>query len=451
MGRHEPASPCANPVLVPLLASIRDPRLRAAQLSFVLAWIAEWAFTVAIGVVAYQDAGALGVGMVGLLRMLPAAVVAPFVAPLADRVRRERFLVGIALARTAAFAAIAGFVATGTAAVYVVAVVAAVAGTLFRPVHSALLPSLCGSARELSAANVSRGLLDSVATFVGPLLATLLLGPAQLPAVFGAAAACSVLSGVALLRLRIPALVSRRPAADTRVGLGAVVRNRPLALLFGLTAVQTATRGAVSVLLVVVAIDLLRIGDAGVGLLTTAIGAGAVVGSLGASLLSGSARLAVWFGVGTALWGAPLVLVGAIPSVGTTLAMLACVGVGNALVDVGLFTLPPRLVPDGVLARAFTILESVIALSVGVGAVVAPLLIDVLGVRAALIVVGVVAPVVVLLSWARLRALDSAMAERDQRIATLVGTRLDLPMTAIERIARELEGSVGAPAATIAS
>jgi len=32
-----------------------------------------------------------------------------------------------------------------------------------------------------------------------------------------------------------------------------------------------------------------------------------------------------------------------------------------------------------------------------------------------------------------------------------VGTRLDLPMTAIERIARELEGSVGAPAATIAS
>jgi hypothetical protein len=51
--------------------------LRRAQLSFLGAWTAEWAFTVALGIVAYRDGGATAVGLVGLLRMVPSAVVAP--------------------------------------------------------------------------------------------------------------------------------------------------------------------------------------------------------------------------------------------------------------------------------------------------------------------------------------------------------------------------------------
>jgi hypothetical protein len=60
-----------------VLASLANPDLRSAQLSFMLAWIAEWAFVVGIGVVAYQDAGAVGVGIIGTLRMAPAALIAP--------------------------------------------------------------------------------------------------------------------------------------------------------------------------------------------------------------------------------------------------------------------------------------------------------------------------------------------------------------------------------------
>jgi len=61
--------------------------LRRAQLSYFAAWTAEWAFTVAVGIVAYRDGGATAVGLVGLLRMVPSAVVAPLAAPLADRGR----------------------------------------------------------------------------------------------------------------------------------------------------------------------------------------------------------------------------------------------------------------------------------------------------------------------------------------------------------------------------
>ena len=55
-------------------SNARNPDLRRAQLSFLGAWTAEWAFTVALGIVAYRDGGATALGLVGLLRMLPSAI-----------------------------------------------------------------------------------------------------------------------------------------------------------------------------------------------------------------------------------------------------------------------------------------------------------------------------------------------------------------------------------------
>jgi len=54
-------------------SNARNPNLRRAQLSFLGAWTAEWAFTVALGIVAFRDGGATAVGLVGLLRMVPSA------------------------------------------------------------------------------------------------------------------------------------------------------------------------------------------------------------------------------------------------------------------------------------------------------------------------------------------------------------------------------------------
>ena len=143
-------------------------------------------------------------------------------------------------------------------------------------------------------------------------------------------------------------------------------------MLFGLGAVQAVTRGALNVFTVVVAIELLGTGDAGVGILTAAVGVGAVVGSLGVSVLVGSRRLAAYTGLGIALWGTPLALIGVFPTELVALAMLAIVGAGNAMVDLGYFTLFPRLMPDEVLARVFGALESLVALAVGLGSIITP-------------------------------------------------------------------------------
>ena len=63
-------------------------------------------------------------------------------------------------------------------------------------------------------------------------------------------------------------------------------------VLIGLGLAQTMTRGFLTVFVVVIPIDLLHMGEPGVGLLTAAVGAGAVASSLGAVMFVPGTRLA---------------------------------------------------------------------------------------------------------------------------------------------------------------
>ena len=433
----------------------RNPNLRRAQLSFLGAWTAEWAFTVALGVVAYADGGALAVGLVGLLRMVPSAILAPLLSPFADRGRRERVLVVVSAARGVATGAAALTVALAgpTLVVYALAVLSTIAATLFRPAHSALLPTLCRTGHELTSANVVRGMLDSVATLVGPLLAAVLLAVADVSVVFAVAAGASIWAALLLLRVRYdsapraaaprgPGLL--REAAD---GIRAVAGRPDLQLILILAAAQSLTRGALTVFSVVVAIELLGTGEPGVGALMAAVGVGAVAGSLAASFLVGSGRLGGWFALGVAMWGLPLALVGIFPEQAAALVLLAFIGVGNALIDVAGFTLIGRLAPDEVLARVFGILESLVAVSIGVGALLASALVQWFGVEGALIAIGLLCPVLALVAWRRLRRLDGAVGDLDGAIHLLqrVPMLAPLPLPAIEQLARGL-ASIAVPA-----
>src|SRR4051795_13578612 len=197
--------------------NFRSRNLRHAQLAFGAMWSGEWAATVALGVVAFRDGGAAAIGLVGLLRMAPAALVAPFAATIADRVRREVVLAWVGLVRALTLGIAAAVIAADgpTGTVYAALVVATVAQTLYRPAHSALLPTLCVTPKELTSANVVRGLLDSVATLVGPLVAAVLLDVSGPSSVFAAAAAASLGSTalVARVRYEAPPRLGAAPAA----------------------------------------------------------------------------------------------------------------------------------------------------------------------------------------------------------------------------------------------
>ncbi|MET0911369.1 MAG: MFS transporter [Ilumatobacteraceae bacterium] len=424
----------------------RNRALRRAELSFGGAWTAEWAFTVALGVVAFRHGGATAVGVVTFLRAAPAALFAPLGAALGDRFPRHRVLVWCCTARGLAKGAPAAFLAAHApkATVYSFGVVATAAFVVIRPVHSALLPMLCSSPLELTSANVVRGLIDSLSTLLGPLVAALLLEVAGAEAVFAFAAALCVWSGVLVVGLSYER-PARHPSPlrliglvnETADGFRALRRHRQAATVTSIAVAQVFTRGCLNVFLVVIAFGLLDTGDAGVGVLTAAIGAGAVIGSLAVAAMVTGRHLAALEGIGVTLWGLPLVFCAVLPTEPAVLVSMGIVGVGNSLVDVGVFSLPPRFVPEELLARVFGAFESLAALAVAVGSLITPAVISLLGIRGALVVLGLVAPICVAASWPRLRAIDASTARRDEEIDVLrrVPMLRPLPMPAIENLA----------------
>ena len=67
-------------------------------------------------------------------------------------------------------------------------------------------------------------------------------------------------------------------------------------------------------LLVAASVELLALGEEGVGFLNAAVGAGGFVGALFAMALVGRTRLAPSFTLGLILWGSPILLIGLLPS-----------------------------------------------------------------------------------------------------------------------------------------
>ena len=324
---------------------------------------------------------------------------------------------------------------------------ATAAFVVVRPVHSALLPMLCSTPLELTSANVVRGLIDSLATLLGPLVAAILLDIADAEAVLGFAAVLSLWSGLLVLGLsyeqparRVSSWRLARLLSEMAEGFVALRRHRQVGTVSGIAIAQVFTRGCLNVFLVVIAFELLDTDDAGVGILNAAVGAGAVIGSLVVAALVTGRHLAALEGIGVALWGLPLVLCAVFPSGPVVLGLMGVIGIGNALVDVGLFSLPTRFVPEEQLTRVFGALESLIACAVAVGSLITPAVISWLGIRGALAALGMIAPVAVVVSWRQLRAIDSSVAERDEEIDVLrrVAMLRPLPMPAIENLARHV-------------
>src|SRR5215211_192388 len=147
----------------------RNPGLRRLELAWVGSVTGEWAYVVALAVFAYEAGGATAVGLVGVIRFLPSAVVAPFAAVLADRYPRQRVMLVADIVRAVALAG-AGVVALAdgpSGLVYAFAAVVAVVSTAFLPAQAALIPTLARDPSELTAANVASSTIESVGSFVG--------------------------------------------------------------------------------------------------------------------------------------------------------------------------------------------------------------------------------------------------------------------------------------------
>lgn len=423
--------------------------LRRLELAWVGSITGEWAYGVALAVFAYEDGGAAAVGLVAVARWIPSALAAPFLAVLGDRFPRQRVLLAADVSRALAMSAAAAVaLAEGPAlAVYGLAVFVALASKTFRPAQAALLPSLARTPAELTASNVASTAIESTGSFAGPALGGLLLVATSPGVVFAVTAVTFVWSALLVAGIHAPA-PSRRPAFVRRgagrealAGFGAILGHGDVRLIVGLYAAQTLVAGALNVLVVVAAVELLGLGTGGVGFLNSAVGVGGLAGVALTFALVGRRRLAGDFGAGIVLWGLALVLVGLWPEPALALLFLGLLGVGNTLVDVAGVTLTQRAVPEDVLARVFGALESLLVGALALGALVAPLLIDQLGIRTALVVTGALLPLFAAAAWGRLRRIDRAASAPEREIELLRGIPIlaALPAVTLEQLAVALE------------
>ena len=425
-------------------AVARNPNLRRLELAYGAAITSEWAFVVALGVFAYERGGATAVGILGVVRMLPAALATPFTAALADRYERERALVAVTLLSAAALAASTGLFYFGRneAGIFAFAAAHAVVSTLCRPAVAALLPSLATTPQQLVAASGVSLTLEGVGTLAGPLVAGLLIESSGVGVVFAFGAVAYVASALVLAAIHIEGrlrFAQQRGAGNLTAGFRLLAREPHPRLIVGLFVAQSIVRGALNVLIVVMAFRLLHVGGGWVGFLSGAVGAGTLVGGF-ASVAFAGRKLAVPFGVGLLLWGVPIALVAAVPHRLTALLLLAVVGVGNAIEDVTGETLLQRLVSDDLLGRVLGVMFGGATLAMGVGAIAAPALIAVLGDRGALVATGAFLPALVLLSWRGLRGIDAIAGAPSRELALLDGVPMfaPLPLAAKEQVARSL-------------
>jgi MFS family permease len=430
-------------------AVVRNPSLRRLEIAWTWTIVGHWAYLVAVSVYAYEAGGEAAVGLIFALRLLPAAFIAPFAGLLADRYRRERVLLFSALARMALVtaAAVCVFLDAPPALVYALAVGAAIGQTPVRSAQAALTPSLAKTPQELTAANAVTSTIESLAIFVGPALAGLVLALTSTGVVFTVNAAMLAIAVFFVARVdaprreAAPQLRAGTIASELLAGFRVAGKDPPLRVLLGLLTAQTLVAGTLQVYVVVVAFEELGQDEAGVGYLNSAIGIGALVGGVIALSLVGVRRLSPPFALGVLGWGVPLILLGVRPDLVAALLLLAVVGAANSLVDVAGFTLVQRAVPDDVLARVFGIIQMLMLLSLGLGAIVAPAIVNLVGIQWALAASGGFLVVLVALLWLRLARIDATArppVPEELRILASVPIFTPLPGTSLEHLAARL-------------
>jgi MFS family permease len=415
----------------------RNRGMRRLQLAWAGSIIGTWAFSVALAVYAYNHGGASAVGLVVLIRWLPAAFASPFTGVLGDRYPRVLVMIGSDLLRAAAFGGITACVLADTApaAVYALVGVTSVVSTAFRPAQAALLPSLARTPEELTAANVSSSTLESLGFCAGPGLGGVLLAVSSTWVVFAVTAGTFVWSALLLAGLLAtdepPLRRESTPIVHEGLeGFRTIAHDRRLQLVIGLFSAQTLVNGAMNVLITVCALQLLNIGPAGVGYLNSAVGVGGLIGAVFSLLLVGRRRLAGMFGLAVAGTGGPMIFVAPHPSTGIALFAFGLIGLSNIIEDVAGFTLLQRTVPAEVLARVFGVVHSLFFATVGAGAILAPQLIHAIGVRWSLVAVGAILPVLTIATRIPLVRLDDDAVDHRRELELLQTIPIFSPLSA---------------------
>jgi MFS family permease len=345
------------------------------------------------------SAGPTAMGVLTALEALPSLVIGLFLGVLVDRIRRARMLFWCNLGQGVLIGTIplaAAFDVLTLPQLYVVTFTAGGLALAYGLAHTAYVPVLVTDRRQLTAANSSIALTDSVTAVAGPGLGGLLVQLLTAPIAVAVDAASFLVAALLQLAGRGP---DPAPAASSRFGLSlregfaAFVHHR------GIFAV-TAGKGTfdffhwgVLALYILYAVRVLGLSAAEIGLIS-------VLSSLG-PLLAGmvAARVSRRFGttgpslIGSVLLGGNLL----IPlASGSHLVVIATIAFGQFLLGLGVVyliivraTMLQRSVAPELLGRVGAVIRLVEWGPGPAGALAGGLLGAAIGLRPALVVLGI--------------------------------------------------------------
>lgn len=393
-----------------MLATLRQRDFSLLWLGGLISLTGDWTLMIGLPIALYALTRSVAVLSVSLLAsLLPTVLFGSVAGVLIDRWDRQRTLIvsNALLALLLAPLLLARSMNT-VWLVYVTLFVEACLEQFTRPTESALLPSLV-SEDHLVSANGLISVASNIARLAGPALGGVIAAFYGLTGVVLADAGSFMIAALLFALIRTPGRRSHAPAAgassvwqataraarDWRDGLGVILHQRTLALIFLIFSVTSIGEGIMGTLFVVF-ITVNSGGDARVfgGMMSAqAVGGligGALVGLAGKRLLSrwalglsgllfGSLDLAIFNAPtyypelapalaplrATITWAPPLSLIGWL------LALFVVVGIPGVALMSGLQTVIQTRAPEQYLGRVFGALMACSAFFLGIGAVAA--------------------------------------------------------------------------------
>jgi len=390
-----------NPPRGTIRAALGYPAFRALLAGLAVSQAGDWLYNLALVTVVYQRTGSvMWAGVATGARVLPMVVLGPAGGVLADRFDRRRVMIASDAIRLLLMLALAVVAAARLpiALVPALAALATTAGTPYLACVSGITPKLVRDA-DLPGANAARSAVTSLGIMAGPALGGLLLlaGPPALAfavnaATYAVAVACTLAIGDRNA-FAVTAAAGSQPGGAVGSVFGgiadgaAALRAHPAAVrLVGADLMCSLVYGMQTIVFVLVARQD-GLGLHGYGYLLAALGVGALAGT---TLAGRVVRLPYRLGLALTMGLVGLTMV-AMPATrwGVVVILLAVLnGAGAIMVEVMTETGLQRMLPDDVFGRAYGLAIPAAIAGIVAGALIAPVLVSLLGLNGALIACG---------------------------------------------------------------
>jgi MFS family permease len=349
--------------LPPTFAALRHRNFRLWFFGQTLSMMGTWMQSVAQGWLVFQLTGSeFALGAISFVGTAPALFLMLPAGALIDRTPRRRLLLITQTAMMLLAFILAGLAASGILQVWHVALLAVglgIANSFDAPARQALAVEMVEDRRDLMNAIALNSTIFNLARVVGPAVGGAVL------ALLGAAW-CFALNGlsfvaviVALLMMRLPDSVnatSREPLiVQIRAGLKYAYEHRATRAIILLVGVASLFGMSYAVLLPAFAVDVLHVGETGLGAMNAAAGAGALIGSLIVASLASFRRKGRVLTAGSLAF--PIGLLALSFSQSFALSLVFLVGIGLAIViqNATCNTLVQSSVPDELRGRVMAV------------------------------------------------------------------------------------------------